>query len=152
MNRVLSLYHFTTKENLDKILKDSYLIPYESIMGKGVFLIANMDKKLLEKRKQITMFGNYVIELDKKILEDRKDFYIREAYNENNLELYGGKIVFNMKDGNKKKLNKILKKLTLVNEVIFCKKISMNKYLKNIYKVELGKKINNTKLIKIQKK
>jgi hypothetical protein len=150
MNRVLSLYHFTTKENLEKILKDGYLRPYESVMGKGVFLIANMDKNLLQKRKQITMFGNYVIELDKRILEDRKDFYIREAFNEYNFELYGGKIVFNMKDGNKKKLNKILKKLTLVNEVIFCKKISMNKYLKNIYKVELGKKINNTKLVKIK--
>lgn len=68
MERVLSLYHFTTRENLEKILKDGYLRPYESLMGKGVFLLANMDKNLLQKRKQITMFGNNVIELDKKIL------------------------------------------------------------------------------------
>jgi hypothetical protein len=149
MDRILSLYHFTTEKNFKKILKDGYLRPYKSVMGKGIYLIANMDKDLIKKRKVITIFGNYVIELDKKILEDRKDFYIREAFNEYNFELYGGKIVFNMKDGNKKKLNKILKKLTLVNVVIFRKKISMNKYLKNIYKVELGKKINNTKLIKI---
>lgn len=151
MNRVLSLYHFTTKENLEKILEDGYLRPYESLMGKGIYFIANLDKNLLQKRKQITMFGNYVIELDKRILEDRKDFYIREAYNENNLELYGGKIVFNMKDGNKKKLDKVLKKLTLVNEIVFMNKISLKKYLKNIYKVELGKNINNTKLIKFKK-
>lgn len=51
MNRVLSLYHFTTKENLEKILKDGYLRPYESVMGKGVFLIANMDKDLVKKEK-----------------------------------------------------------------------------------------------------
>ena len=151
MNRVLSLYHFTTKENLEKILEDGYLRPYESVMGNGIYFIANMDKNLLQKRKQITMFGNYVIELDKNILDNRKDFYIREAFNEYNLELYGGKIVFNMKDGNKKKLDKVVKKLTLLNEIVFTNKISLKKYMKNIYKVELGKNINNTKLIKFKK-
>jgi len=116
-------------------------------MGKGIYFVINMDNKLLQKRKQITMFGDYVIELDKKILVDRKDYVIREAFKEYDLELFGGKIVFNKKDN--KNLNKVLKKLTLLNEVVFSNKISLKKYLKNIYKVKFGEKINDTSLVKI---
>lgn len=36
-------------------------------------------------------------------------------------------MVFNMKDGNKKKLDKVLKKLRLLNEIVFINKISLKK-------------------------
>ena len=139
MDRVISLYHFTSKNNLKKIIKDGYLRPFKSEMGKGIFLIINMDKNLIKKRFMVSAFGNYLIELNKNILTNRKDFYIREALNDGfpvYHELFGGKIVFDMKKDNKSKLNKVLKKLTLLNEVIFKNKISLKKYIKNIYTVK----------------
>jgi hypothetical protein len=137
MDKVISIIHITTEKNLKKILKDGYIKPYESELGKGVYTIINLDKDLLKKRPIINQFGNYVIELDKELLLNRNDYVIHKAYPDELVgELFGGEKVFDshleqsLKD-KKRKLNKVINNLTLLNEVIFDNKISLNKYKLN---------------------
>ena len=37
MDSIYSIIHVTTDKNYEKIMKDGYLRPYESEIGKGVF-------------------------------------------------------------------------------------------------------------------
>lgn len=63
-------------------------------------------------------------------MNERNDFIIREEFNEGNLgSSFGGPIVYNRDRNN---LDKVIKNLTTLNEVIFKNKISLKKYLSKV--------------------
>ncbi len=129
---IYSVIHITTKNNIDTIIQDGYLYPSDSGigLGKGVFCIILKKKDDWKKIPLIFLFGSVIIELDKNILNERNDFIIREEFNEGNLgSSFGGPIVYN---GDRNNLDKVIKNLTTLNEVIFKNKISLKKYLSKV--------------------
>jgi len=136
MNSSLSLIHITTKKKLDKILKTGYLVPHESDREKGVYMVIKLNNNLIKQRPILKLFGNFVIEINQNILFNRNDYSIFEAYKENNDELFGGKIVYDAHTDNIKQLPNIIENLTLLNEIKFNNKISLKKYIHNIYQID----------------
>jgi len=127
---IYSVIHITTKNNIDTIIQDGYLHPSVSELGKGVFCIILKKKDDWKKIPLIFLFGSVIIELDKNILDERNDFIIRKEFNEGKLgSFFGGPIVYN---GDRKNLDKAIKNLTTLNEVIFKNKISLKKYLSKV--------------------
>ena len=131
MDSVYSIVHITNEENYKKTMKDGYLRPYRSVHGKKVFCFIQKKKDEWKKIHNFKWFGNYAIELDKDILLQRNDYVIRESVNMSpTWELFGGPIVYSAKDDNDtKKLNKAIRDLTKLNEIMFEKKISLKKYM-----------------------
>jgi len=139
MNSSISLIHITTKNNLLNILKDEYIQPFESVRGKGAYMIIKINNDLIKERPILKMFGKYIIEIDQNILLNRNDYIIYKAYKDTitNDEIFGGKLVY---DSHKKETNslyKVIKKLTLLNEIRFDNKISLKKYIPNIYEINM---------------
>jgi len=127
---IYSVIHITTKNNIDTIIQDGYLRPSVAELGKGVFCIILKKKDDRKKIPLIFLFGSVIIELDKNILNERNDFIIRKEFNEGNLgSSFGGPIVYN---GDRNNLDKVIKNLTTLNEVIFKNKISLKKYLSKV--------------------
>jgi len=140
MNSSISLIHITTKNNLLNILKDEYIQPFESVRGKGAYMIIKINNDLIKERPILKMFGKYIIEIDQNILLNRNDYIIYKAYKDTitNDEIFGGKLVY---DSHKKETNslyKVIKKLTLLNEIRFDNKISLKKYIPNIYEINMA--------------
>jgi hypothetical protein len=60
------------------------------------------------------------------------DYVIRKAEDTSGIELFGGEIVYSAKEDNDiKKLNKTIRNLTKLNEIMFERKISLKKYMIN---------------------
>lgn len=130
MNNVDYLIHFTDKDSYNQIIKDGYLrhIPEKSeVFSEGIYL------QVVFNNKKFRSFytSKYQIKIDKSILLNRQDYVIRKAdstFDKDGFGTYGGKIIYN---GNEKKckLEKILNILTVTNEIIFKKPISLSKYM-----------------------
>jgi len=137
MNSSISLIHITTKNNLLNILKDEYIQPFESVRGKGAYMIIKINNDLIKERPILKMFGKYIIEIDQNILLNRNDYIIYEAYKETNDEIFGGKLVYDSHKKERNSLYKVIKNLTLLNEIKFDNKISLKKYIPNIYEINM---------------
>lgn len=133
MDSVYSIVHITNEENYKKIMKDGYLRPYRSVHGKKVFCFIQKKKDEWKKNTYFNLkwFGNCAIELDKDILLQRNDYVIRESVNmDPTWEIFGGPVVYSAKDDNDtNKLNRVIRNLTKLNEIMFEKKISLKKYM-----------------------
>jgi hypothetical protein len=132
MDSIYSLVHVTTEDNYKKIIEDGYLRPYESEIGTGVFCFIQKKKDEYKEIPLLKLFGNYAIQLDKDILLQINDYVIRKAEDTSGIELFGGEIVYSAKEDNDiKKLNKTIRNLTKLNEIMFERKISLKKYMIN---------------------
>jgi hypothetical protein len=131
MDSVYSIVHITNEENYKKIMKDGYLRPFCSVHGTGVFCFIQKKKDQWKKIINFKWFGNCAVELDKKILLERNDYIIRESVNMSpTWEIFGGPVVYYAKDDNDtNKLNRVIRNLTKLNEIMFEKKISLKKYM-----------------------
>jgi len=103
-------------------------------------MIIKINNDLIKERPILKMFGKYIIEIDQNILLNRNDYIIYKAYKDTitNDEIFGGKLVY---DSHKKETNslyKVIKKLTLLNEIRFDNKISLKKYIPNIYEINMA--------------
>ena len=131
MDSIYSIIHVTTEKNYEKIMKDSYLRPYRSVHGTGVFCFIQKKKDQWKKISNFRWFGNCTVELDKKILLERNDYIIRNSIMDG-WESFGGPVIYNAKnDKDIKKLSFSLRKLTKLNEIRFKNKISLKKYMIN---------------------
>lgn len=139
MDSIYSIVHITTEENYKKIMEDGYLRPYHSVHGTGVFCFIQK-KKDQWKNTVLRLSGTYVIQLDKKILLERSDYIIRNSMMDG-WEAFGGPVIYNAKeDKDRKQLNKAIRKLTNLNEIMFGNKISLKKYMMSSFtkKIQSG--------------
>ena len=139
MNSIKYLIHYTWKENYESIMKDGYLkfIPENCAhYCEGIYTQAVFDNMPF-----MGYLAPYPIYINKSILHNRKDYIIRtrhgnvtKKYPKEKWGFYGGEIVYdrskykNAKSA-ERKLQKVLNDLTMTNEVIFTKSISIKKYM-----------------------
>ena len=129
MDSIYSIVHITTEGNYKKIMEDGYLRPYRSVHGTGVFCFIQKKKDQWKKMPNFRWFGKFAIQLDKKILLERSDYIIRNSIVDG-YEAFGGKVIYNAKnDKDRKQLNKAIRKMTNLNEIMFENKISLKKYM-----------------------
>lgn len=128
MDNIISLIHRTNKKNYNKIIKDEYLLPHKSITGNGVYLTIKINENQVEKQPLIN-YGDYEITIDKSILFNRSDYIIRNMYYNKKTYFVSKKIIFDAHKDSKTKLEKKLKSLVLLNEIVFDNEISLNKYI-----------------------
>ena len=127
MENIINLTHRTKRKNYYKILNDGYLIPKKAKTGRGIFLTIKLDEDLL-KKEPMTYYGKYEINIDKTILLNRNDYIIRNLYYDKKTYFVSFETLFDAHKDNKNILENKLKKLVLLNEIVFDNKISLNKY------------------------
>ena len=150
MDSIYSIVHITTEENYKKIMENGYLRPFNSVHGTGVFCFIQKKKDHWKKIPNFRWFGTFAIQLDKKILLERSDYIIRNSMMDG-WEAFGGPIIYNSKDDkDRKQLNKAIRKLTNLNEIMFEKKVSLKKYMKSVEYISEQKNKKIPQVNKIQ--